>query len=166
MGDLQYPIARSIPVNTSQENDHRKTHMNILLSKLLGQTLRQCPGPELSSSKCTCCHVSPQTSSSSSENQGALLACRLINCVVLESENRLPGKSKGGYDVDLECLLDILRGDLKERLPHTMCRVINRCADGKGWGGKVRSDGLEHGCDILGGVRCYGKRCGLGLVCS
>jgi len=128
------------------------SNMNILLSKLLRQTLTQRPQPELTHREYTRHNASRQTRLSTCEYQGASRALGFLDVVFLECQNGFTGKGKARLDVDLEGFGYLSGGNVEEGLPHPICGVEYRYADGKLRRGKVGADGGECGGDIGGGV--------------
>lgn len=110
--------------------------MDILLPKLLVQTLAETPQSELARAEQAGGNVAPPRSSRSSEDQCAFLPRPLIKLVraltqrvLLERQNRGFSKCERADHVRVRRLLDLLIRDLEERLPHGVACVPNRDAN-------------------------------------
>ena len=99
------------------------SHMNILLPKFLGQTLRQSPQTKFPSRKCASSNIAPQTCSSACENQRSSSSICRINGVILECLDCISRKGERSLDVDLQGFSDLFGCDIEERFPDPMSSV-------------------------------------------
>lgn len=137
------------------------TNMDILLPKLLIQTLAQCPQAKLTRRDRTRHHISPPRRRRSRKQQRTPLALR-IQFILLELKNRIPSKSKCSTDVCIQCFGYFGICDLEEGFPDSVPGVPKRYAEGCCFGGtEMGTDGLEGGCDCFRGVCGYRKGCRL-----
>ena len=92
--------------------------MDILLAKLLCQTLGQCPNTEFAGCKRAGCRVSSETSGSTSEQQSASLS--ILDVQFLERKDGFTSKSESGNDVGVNTCLYVFRREVKEWLADIM----------------------------------------------
>lgn len=120
--------------------------------------LRQSTNGKFPSRECTGHNIPSQTRRCAGEHKGAFGARRRQRIVLLERQNRCARKCKGGLDVHLAVLADILGCQLKEGLPHAMTGIENGSRDGVFGGREPRLDRRKGGSDFFRRIRCHGER--------
>lgn len=131
--------------------------MNVFLSKFLVQTLGKRSKCKLGGRERRRGRITAQGCSSAGEEERAsLTTVLLIDGLALERGDRLAREGKGGLDVRIEHLVDLLLGDLQKGLPYGETCVEERYAD---VGCRpVCSHGAEGGLDFIIGVVGYRER--------
>lgn len=104
-------------------------YMNIILSELLVQALRQGPQRELSRSESTGVHIAPKTRCCPSKNKCSPFTDARLDFILFERENSLPGKGKSGDDIDLSRLLNVLRCHIQKLLERAMAGIPDTDSD-------------------------------------
>ena len=127
--------------------------MDVILPKLLGQTLAECPQTVLTGRESTSDHSTPKTSGRTGEKQSPT-STALIDSVLLESCYDFTRKGEGGDDVAFDATLDVVLGDVEEVLPNAMAGVPKCDSDFSLFGGGplVLTDSLEKVCNVGIGV--------------
>ena len=127
--------------------------MDVILPKLLGQTLTECPQTVLTGRESTSDHSTSKTSSGTREKQSPTSAA-FIDSVLLEGRDDFTRKGEGGDDVAFDATLDVVLGDVEEVLPNAMTSVPQCDSDFSIFRGGplVLTDGLEEVCNVGVGV--------------
>ena len=132
--------------------------MDVILPKLLGQTLAECPQTVLTGRESTSDHSTPKTSGRTGEKQSPT-STALIDSVLPESCYDFTRKGEGGDDVAFDATLDVVLGDVEEVLPNTMTGVpkCNSYFSFFRGGPLVLTDSLEKVCNVGVGVSVDGE---------
>lgn len=96
--------------------------MDILLPKLLVQTLRQRPRSELARRKARCRRVSPPRSRRTRENKCAALSI-FVEVQVLERQDGFACESECPDDIGVNCTAYLFWCDFQEWATDVVCRV-------------------------------------------
>jgi hypothetical protein len=123
--------------------------MNVLLPKLLIETLRKRTKGKLGSGERRCSRITAQRGRSAREEERAALATLIIflNGLAAERVDRLARERKGSLDVRVCNPVDFFLGDLQEGLPDGEACVEERDAYVRL--GPVRACGAEGGLDFF-----------------
>ena len=129
--------------------------MNIFLPKFLVQTLRKRAERKLGSRERRRGRITAQGRGSAGEEERAALTPSLIfvYSLALERCDRLARERKGGVEVRVRRLVDVVLGYLQKGFPNAESCVVERYADVGG--GPVRAHGAEGGLDFFAGVVGY-----------
>lgn len=135
---------------------HGKAYVNVLLPKLLVQALRERAERKFGRRERRRGRVATQGGGGAGEEQRAALSPLLVDGLVLERRDRLAGKRKRRLDVRVCHSVDLVLGDLQERLPDAETRVEEGDADVRVW--PVGAYRTERGLDFLVVVVGYWER--------
>lgn len=125
-----------------------RAYVDIFFPKFLVQTLRERAQRKLGGGEGRGGRVAAQGGGGAGEEErAALAAARVVDRLRLERGDRLARERKGGLDVRVRHLVDLVLRELQEGLPHAEACVEERDADVRVR--PVRAHGAERGLHLF-----------------